>query len=96
VSVTVVSCIVSSMAKTLNRLDYPRWKCNGGSGTMVCTTPPKEDKADTSLTKAPTGQALVARSRSKAPDDNLANDDPDLLNFDVVESKIICQTSSRQ
>jgi hypothetical protein len=28
-------------------------------------------------------------------DDILANDDPDLLNFDAVESKIACQMSSR-
>jgi hypothetical protein len=53
---------------------------------MVCTTPPKVDKADTSSVKAPTAQALVARPISKALNDNLADDDPNLLNFSVVES----------
>jgi hypothetical protein len=58
---------------------------------MVCTTPPKEDKADTSSVKVPTIQALVARPRSKAPDDNLADDDPVLLNFATAGSEIICR-----
>jgi hypothetical protein len=40
-------------------------------------------------------QALVARPRSKALDDNLGDDDPDLLNFTVVDSKIICLMSSQ-
>jgi hypothetical protein len=38
-------------------------------------------------------QALVARPGSKASDDNLVDDDPDLLNFDAVGSKIICRMS---
>jgi hypothetical protein len=42
---------------------------------MDCTTPPKEDKADISSIEAPTAQALVARLRSKAPDDNLGDND---------------------
>jgi hypothetical protein len=29
------------------------------------------------------------------PDDNLADNDPDLLNFTVAESEIICRMSSR-
>jgi hypothetical protein len=62
---------------------------------MVCTTPPKEDKADTSLAEVPTTQALVARLGSKALDDNLADDDPDILNFIVAESEIVCRMSSR-
>jgi hypothetical protein len=62
---------------------------------MVHTTPPKEDKVDTSSTEVPTTQALVARSGSKAPNDNLAEGDPDLLSFDAVESKIICWMSPR-
>jgi hypothetical protein len=37
----------------------------------------------------------VARLESKAPNDNLADDDLDLLNFTAVESMIVCQTSSR-
>jgi hypothetical protein len=45
---------------------------------MVRTTPPKEDKVGTSL----------------EPDDNLADNDPDLLNIDVVEFEIICWMSS--
>jgi hypothetical protein len=61
---------------------------------MVHTTPPKEDKVDTSLTEAATAQAFVARSGSKALDDNPADNDPDILNFDAVESEIICQMSS--
>jgi uncharacterized protein (DUF433 family) len=50
---------------------------------------------DTSLMEAPTAQVLVARSRSKASDDNLADDYPNFLNFDAVESEIVCQMSSR-
>jgi hypothetical protein len=49
--------------------------------SMDHTTPPQVDKADTSSVEAPTAQALVARSRSKAPDDVSIDDDPDLLNF---------------
>jgi hypothetical protein len=45
---------------------------------MVHTTPPKEDKVDTSSAEAPTAQTLVARPGSKAPDDNLADEDPNL------------------
>jgi hypothetical protein len=62
---------------------------------MVRTTPPKEDKVDTSSAEVPTAQALAAQSRSKALDDSLVDDDPVLLNFDAVESKIVCWTSSR-
>jgi hypothetical protein len=40
-------------------------------------------------------QTLVARPESKALDDNLVDNDPDLLNFDAVEPEIICRTSSR-
>jgi hypothetical protein len=71
----------------------------GGSAStvapMVRTTPPKEDKVDTSSAEVTMGQALAARLGSKAPNNNMAGDDPDLLNFDVVESEIICWTSSR-
>jgi hypothetical protein len=62
---------------------------------MVCTTPPKKDKVGTSLVKAPTAQALVARQRSKVSDDTFADSDLELLNFGVAESEIICRTSSR-
>jgi hypothetical protein len=62
---------------------------------MAHTTPPKEDKACTSSAKAPTTQALVARQGSKAPNDNLADEDLELLNFDMVESEIVCRMSSR-
>jgi hypothetical protein len=58
--------------------------------SMVHTTPPKEDNVDTSSAEASTAQALVARPGSKAPDDNLADDDPVLLNFAAVESEIVC------
>jgi hypothetical protein len=61
---------------------------------MVHTTPPKEDKAGTSSAEAPTTQALVAIPGSKAPADNLANDNPDILNIDAAESEIVCQMSS--
>jgi hypothetical protein len=37
----------------------------------------------------------VAQSGSRATDDNLGDDDPDLLNFAVVGSEITCRTSSR-
>jgi hypothetical protein len=63
--------------------------------SMVRTTLPKKDKVGTLSVKAPTAQTLVARLGSKAPDDNLADDDPDLLNFDMAESEIACRTSSR-
>jgi hypothetical protein len=62
---------------------------------MACTTPPMEDKVDTSSAEAPMVQALVTRPKSEAPDDNLADDDPDLLNFDTVESEIVCRMSPR-
>jgi hypothetical protein len=70
----------------------------GGSASvavpMVRTTPPKEDKVDTSSAEAPIAQTLVAQLGSKAPDDNLVDDDPDLLKFDVVESETICWMNS--
>jgi hypothetical protein len=62
---------------------------------MVRTTPPKEDKADTSSAEVLMAQALVVQLGSKPPDDNLADDDLDLLNFSAAESKIFCQTSFR-
>jgi hypothetical protein len=61
---------------------------------MVRTTLPKVDKADTSSAEAPTTQALVAQPGSKASNDNLTDDDPDLLHFDVVESGIAFWMSS--
>jgi hypothetical protein len=61
----------------------------------VCTTPPKEDKAATSSAEAPTAQALVAQLRSKVLDDSLADDNPDLLNFCMAESEIVCRMSSQ-
>jgi hypothetical protein len=79
----------------------PKWVLTilGGSASvavsMVRTTAPKEDKVGTSLTEAPTAQALVARQGSKVLDDTLVDDDPDLLNFDAAECEIVCQMSSR-
>jgi hypothetical protein len=61
----------------------------------VRTTPPKEDKVDTSLAKAPMVQALVARPGSKALDDSIVDNDLDILNFVAVEYKIACRTSSQ-
>jgi hypothetical protein len=63
--------------------------------SMVCTTPPKEDKVDTSSVEVPTAQALASRPGSKASDDNLVDDNLDLLNFNITESEIICWMSSR-
>jgi hypothetical protein len=63
---------------------------------MFRTTLPKVDNVGTSSAEVPTAQALVARLRSKALDDNLTDDDPSLLNFTVVESKIVCRTSSQR
>jgi hypothetical protein len=57
---------------------------------MVRTTLPKEDKVDTSSADAPTAQALATLPRSKVLDDNLADDDPNLLNFIVEEFEIVC------
>jgi hypothetical protein len=62
---------------------------------MDRTTLPKEEKADASSVEVPTAQALVARPESKAPDDDLDDNDPDLLNFAVAEFEIVCQTSFR-
>jgi hypothetical protein len=60
---------------------------------MNRTTPPKVDKADTSSVKGPIAQAFVARLRSKAQDDAHVDDNPDLLNFIVTVSWIVCWTS---
>jgi hypothetical protein len=57
----------------------------------VHTTQPK---VGTTSTEVPTAQALVARLGSKVLDGNLADDDPGLLNFAVVEFEIVCRTSS--
>jgi hypothetical protein len=62
---------------------------------MVLTTPPKDGKVDTSSAEVPMAQSLVARSGSKASDDNLADDDLDLLNFNAAQSEIVCRMSSR-
>jgi hypothetical protein len=62
---------------------------------MDRTSPPKEDKVGTSSAEAPMAQALVARPKSEAPDDNLGGDAPDLLNAAVVVSGIACRMSSR-
>jgi hypothetical protein len=62
---------------------------------MVRTILPKVDKAGTSSTEVPTAQVLVARPRSNASNDNLADDDPGFLNFVVAESEIICRMSSQ-
>jgi hypothetical protein len=68
-----------------------------GSAPVVApmdrTTLPKEDKVDTSSAEVPTAQALVAQSESKAPDDNLGDDNPILLNFAAVRSEIVCRMS---
>jgi hypothetical protein len=53
------------------------------------------DKAGISWVEVPTAQALVAQLKSKAPDDNLVDDDLDHLNFTAAESEIVCQTSSQ-
>jgi hypothetical protein len=37
---------------------------------------------------------LVVQPGSKASNDNLTDDDPDLPNFDAMESKIVCRMSS--
>jgi hypothetical protein len=62
---------------------------------MACTIPLKEDKVGTSSAEAPTTQALATRSGSRAPNDTLADDNLDLLNFDVAESEIVCRMSSQ-
>jgi hypothetical protein len=62
---------------------------------MVHTTPPKLDKVDISSVEVPTAKALAARLGGKAPNDNLPDDDPGLLNFAAMESKIVCQMSSQ-
>jgi hypothetical protein len=62
---------------------------------MVRTTLPKEEKVDTSSAEAPTAQALVARPKSRVLDDNLVDENPNLLKFDVVEFEIICSMNSQ-
>jgi hypothetical protein len=62
---------------------------------VVRTIPPKEDKVDTSLVKVPMVQASVAQPGSKAPDENLVDDNPNVLNFDAAESEIVCRMSSQ-
>jgi hypothetical protein len=57
---------------------------------MVLTTLPKVDKVGTSSAGVPMTQAMVARPRRKVLNDNLADDDPGLLNFATVESEIVC------
>jgi hypothetical protein len=57
---------------------------------MDRTTQSKEDKVGTSSTEAPTTQASVSRSESEAPDDNLGDDSPKLLNFIAAVSWIGC------
>jgi hypothetical protein len=44
-------------------------------------------------TTPPMAQALAAQPRIKASDDNLVDDDPNLLNFIMAESEIICGMS---
>jgi hypothetical protein len=58
--------------------------------SMVRTTMLKLDRAKTSLVEALTILTLVARSRSKAPNDTPFDNDPNLLNF-VAE--VSCVTS---
>jgi hypothetical protein len=57
----------------------------GGSASAAVsrarTIPPREDKAGTSSMEAPMAQALAARSRSKASDDTLADDNCNALIF---------------
>jgi hypothetical protein len=62
--------------------------------SMVRTTPPKVDKVGISSVEVPMAHALLVQPRSKALDDTLTDDDPDLLTFGVAESKIICRISS--
>jgi hypothetical protein len=87
VSVTAVYCVVVPVT------------IPGGSASVVapmdCTTPPKENKVGTSSTEAPMAQALVARLKSKTPDDNLGGDTPNLLNVAVVGFEIACRMSSQ-
>jgi hypothetical protein len=61
---------------------------------MLHTTPHKEDKAGTSSAEAPMVWALVAWLGSKKLDDNLADNNLNLLNFNAMDSEIICRTSS--
>jgi hypothetical protein len=71
----------------------------GGSASAVapkvCTIPPKEEKVDTSSAEVSMVQALLVRPGSKTSDDNIADDNPDRLNFDAAESEIVCRMSSR-
>jgi hypothetical protein len=60
---------------------------------MDYTTPSKVDKTDTSSSKVPMAQALVAQSVSKASDDASVDDDPDLLNFTTTVSWVGWWTS---
>jgi hypothetical protein len=90
VSVTAVSYVVASVAKTPQEVLTILSGSALAAEPMVRTTLPKVDKMGTSSVEVPTAQALVAQPRSKAPDNNLTDDDPGLLNFVMVESEVIC------
>jgi hypothetical protein len=62
-------------------------------GSTDRTTLPKENKADTSSAEAPTAQALMTRSGSKASNDAPVDDNPDLINFTVTVSWVVGWTS---
>jgi hypothetical protein len=62
---------------------------------IVHTTLPKVDKVGTSSVEVPIAQALMARPRSKASDDDLVDDDPGFPYFVAMESKTICRMSPR-
>jgi hypothetical protein len=95
VSVVAISCVVASMAKTLSKFRPSLVEVHQWWHPWPVPPRAKEDKVDTSSVEVPTAPALVARSKSKAPDDNLGDDNPDLLNFAAVGSEIDCQMSSR-
>jgi hypothetical protein len=62
---------------------------------MVHSTLPEVDRAGTPSVEDPMVQALVARLGSKAPNDDLIDDDLGLLDFTAAEFEIICRMRSR-
>jgi hypothetical protein len=62
---------------------------------MVRTTLPKVDTVGTSSVEVPMARALMAQPGSRAPNDDLVDDDLYLLNFTVAKSKIVCQMGSQ-
>jgi hypothetical protein len=93
-SVTIVSCVVTSVAKMLNKSRPSRVEVHSRWSPWTVPSRTRRARRVHLRLRPPTAQALVARLESKALDGTLIDDDPDLLTFGAVESEIIYRTSS--